>query len=47
MWELDLPYSPTQHDIGGAAYDPATGRIFITQGFADGDNPVVHVYTVN
>ena len=47
VWELDLPYSPTQHDIGGAAYDPATGRIFITQGFADGDNPVVHVYTVN
>lgn len=44
LWELELPYSPDQTEIGGAAYDPDTGRIFISQAFADGDNPVIHVF---
>ena len=46
VWKLDLPYSARYTEIGGATYDPATGRIFISQGFADGDRPVVHVYTL-
>jgi hypothetical protein len=45
-WELELPYSPRQTEIGGVAYDPSTGRIFISQGFADGTQPVIHVYTL-
>ena len=46
VWGLTLPFAPTTTDLGGTTYDPATGRIFISQGFADGDNPVIHVYTV-
>jgi hypothetical protein len=45
---LDLPYAPNHngHHLGGAAYDPMTARIFISQQFADGDLPVIHVYTI-
>jgi hypothetical protein len=32
--------------IGGAAYDPATKRIYVSQMFGDGDNPLVHVFNV-
>ena len=46
VWELALPFVPATTQLGGATYDPATGRIFISQGFADGDNPVIHVYTI-
>jgi hypothetical protein len=46
VWKLDLPYTARYTEIGGAAYDPATGRIFISQGFANGILPVVHVYTL-
>lgn len=44
-WSLTLPF-PGGTRINGATYDPATGRIFVTQQFADGDNPLVHVFTV-
>lgn len=47
VWELTLPYSPQQTEIGGATYDAATGRIFVSQAFADGDHPVIHVFTLN
>lgn len=45
VWELELPY----HEKGsaimrGAAYDPATGRIFISQ--AAGGGPIIHVFTI-
>jgi len=45
---LDLPISPNHngHHLGGAAYDPATGRLFISQQFADGNEPVIHVFTI-
>jgi hypothetical protein len=48
VWSLNLPYAPNGqgHHMGGAAYDPATGRIFISQQFADGDGPVIHVFTI-
>jgi hypothetical protein len=48
VWSLNLPYAPNGqgHHMGGAAYDPATGRIFISQQFADGDLPVIHVFKV-
>jgi hypothetical protein len=50
VWSLSLPASSRLHRLGGAAYDPATGRLFIIQQFVDGDSgnyPVVHVYKVN
>lgn len=47
VWKLDLPYAATETGINGAAYDPATGRIFIAQALADGDQPVIHVYTLS
>ena len=47
VWELVLPYPFTHgHHLGGVAFDPATKRLFISQMFADGDNPVIHVYTL-
>lgn len=46
VWELDLPYSSDAHQITGTAYDPETGRIFVGQGRADGDLPVIHVFEV-
>jgi hypothetical protein len=49
VWPLALPASSRIHRLGGVAYDPATGRIFISQQFADGDSgnfPLIHVYAV-
>ena len=50
VWSLTLPAPSSAHRLGGVAYDPATGRLFISQQFVDGDSgdyPVVHVYKVN
>jgi len=44
-WELALP-NVGSDEIGGVAYDPATGRIFVSQRLADGERPVIHVYVV-
>ena len=33
--------------IMGAAYDPATGRIYLSVGFEDGSQPLIRVFTVN
>ena len=32
--------------VGGAAYDPATNKIYISQKSGDGDLPLIHVYTI-
>ena len=48
---LDTPYGvPTDaqnRKIGGAAYDPATGRIFLSQIFDDGRTPIIHVFKLD
>lgn len=44
-WALALPYAGGSL-IRGAAYDPATARVFVTQQYGDGDRPLVHVFTV-
>lgn len=44
VWSLSLPFGSTR--ILGAAYDPMTGRIFLSQEYGDGENPLVHVYTL-
>lgn len=35
------------YEIGGAAYDPATQRVYVSELFADGDQLLIHVFTVN
>jgi hypothetical protein len=45
-WTLDLPTSGSPTHLNGAAYDPQTGRIFLSQAGADGTKPLIHVYTV-
>lgn len=48
MWTLDLPFGPEGGDsIAGAAYDPATHRIFLCQYNAVGASPIIHVYRVD
>ena len=46
VWQLDLPFDARETSVGGAAYDPETGRIFISQSRADGDQPLIHIFTV-
>jgi hypothetical protein len=44
VWRLKLPFgSPS---IGGAAYDVRRGRIYVSQQYADGTQPLVHVFRV-
>jgi len=44
VWELTFPVENASKVIKGAAYDPATNRIFLTQ--SRGENPIVHVYRI-
>ena len=46
---FDMPFvgASSHHEIGGAAYDPATDRIYLAQPRGDGDYPVVHVYKLD
>ena len=46
-WELPNIGDVGFDQVGGAAYDPATGRIFISKKNADSDKPVIHVFRVN
>ena len=43
-WRLSLPLHSPQ--IGGAAYDPARGLIYVSQQYADGAAPVIDVFKV-
>ncbi len=40
---FDLPFESERKQIGGAAYDPATRRVFLLARFQDGEGPVIHV----
>jgi len=46
-WKLEMPFRGRSTHLNGAAYDPATGRIFLSQGGADTTKPLIHVFTVN
>lgn len=47
-WELSqLGNVVSDFGVGGAAYDPATGRIYVAKKHGDGDNPLIYVYHVN
>lgn len=45
VWPYTLPLKGGTQ-IQGATYDSATGRIFVTQAYGDGELPVVHVFKV-
>ncbi|MEP7304813.1 MAG: hypothetical protein ABJA98_04775 [Acidobacteriota bacterium] len=45
VWSLDLPF-PGGPRILGAAYDPQTSRIFLSEAFGDGANPLIHVFGI-
>ena len=47
VWPLSLPFSTIGSTrIGGAAFDPQTRRLFISQLYADDVQPVIHVFTI-
>ncbi len=47
VWSLTLPTPDWRgHLLGGATYDPATGQIYVSQLYGDGDYPVVHVFKI-
>ena len=47
IWTFNLPFEGGGgHLIGGAAWDPATRRIYLSQRYADGAAPVVHAFRV-
>jgi hypothetical protein len=47
VWKLDFPFPAPGVRLNGAAYDGATGRIFLVQTYADGAKPLIHVYTAD
>ena len=48
VWTFNLPFEHTRstHFLGGAAYDPQTQRIYLSQRGGDGPGPVIHVFKV-
>ena len=46
VWTLPLPFASANAHLNGAAYDPVTGRIFVSQAFGDGAKPLIHVFSV-
>lgn len=50
-WDI-LPYAYGQlpgidgPEVNGVAYDSATGRVFLTERYGDGDKPRIHVFTI-
>jgi hypothetical protein len=46
-WELpDLGDVSANFGVGGATYDPASGRIYVAEKFGDGTRPLIHVYEI-
>ena len=43
-WRLHLPFGSGR--IGGAAYDPAGGRIYLSQQYGNAADPVMHVFKI-
>jgi hypothetical protein len=48
VWTFNLPFEHARspHFLGGAAYDPQTQRIYLSQRGADASGPVIHVFRV-
>jgi hypothetical protein len=47
-WTFDLPFESENRGIMGAAYDAATGRLFLSAQYGDTDGyPLIHILQVN
>lgn len=47
LWQLDYPFPAGLARTLGAAYDPGTGRLFLSQSLADNDvRPLIHVFSI-
>jgi hypothetical protein len=48
VWTFNLPFEHARstHFLGGAAYDPQTQRIYLSQRGADASGPVIHAFRV-
>ena len=44
VWPLQLPFASPM--LQGATYDAASGRVFISTAFGDGERPIIHVLGV-
>jgi hypothetical protein len=44
VWKLHLPFGSPQ--IGGAAYDPTAGVVYVSQQFGDDTQPLIHAFRV-
>jgi len=47
VWTFNLPFATSSRLLKGAAYDPQTRRMYISQYNGDGEKPVIHVFAVN
>jgi hypothetical protein len=46
-WQLqELGDVSPNFGVGGAAYDPASRRVYVSKKFGDGDRPLIHVYEI-
>ncbi len=46
IWNFDLPFQTASRAIGSVAYDDASRRAFVSESNADGDLPIIHVFSV-
>ena len=44
IWPLTVPFA--SQILQGATYDQASGRIFVSTAYGDGERPVIHVLMV-
>jgi hypothetical protein len=48
QWDFSLPIDKSENGaIRGVAFDPATNRVFLSIGYADGDKPIVYVLQIH
>jgi hypothetical protein len=47
VWELSLPYEGGGVRLGGAAYDAASGRLYVSQKHVIGGMPVIHAFQLS
>jgi hypothetical protein len=47
LWTFNFPFANSDAHIQGAAYDPQTQRIFLTQCWGDEASPLIYIFNVN
>lgn len=45
-WTFELPFAHLTRQLGGAAYDPATKRLYLSASYGDGSQPLIHVFSL-